>query len=413
MPDLRVSGKHFKLRLVLTLLFLAIAVAGFTIGITSIGYKEEGFYTLSASSSETSGDYSQGYTATLYFSGKSKEIKNKLSEAEQIYASSLEHTYMIYDDVVEHTGYSSLSVINDNINKDLDVSQELYTLLEDLLAKSTVSNNYSIYADPLYDYWDGLYSLTANDKESSDPKNNLDAKTRLETIVSYINDENHVKLNLLGNNRVHLHVSEDYVSFRRDNNMSTSYISMNVLKEAYRLEDLANKLTEAGYTTGYITTKDGALVSLKDHENPVYVLYDREEEQTIRYAAAQFTSPSSATSLRRFASGDVSLDYVPYYKLSDGTIRNSVLNVRTGYGDETYVSSTLFVKSLNVIDTCLNSYNLSVKSGEDIKGYLSGLNEEAYYIYTKNDGSKIAYVSENLASYVSVNQSAGYELVTF
>ena len=90
MPDLRVSGKHFKLRLVLTLLFLAIAVAGFTIGITSIGYKEEGFYTLSASSSETSGDYSQGYTATLYFSGKSKEIKNKLSEAEQIYASSLE-----------------------------------------------------------------------------------------------------------------------------------------------------------------------------------------------------------------------------------------------------------------------------------------------------------------------------------
>ena len=412
MSDVNVTGKHIKLRIALTIIFFIIAVAAITIGVVSIGNNEEGFYVLEADDNEKIGGYAKGYTTTLYFTGKSRQIKDKVNEANKIYTDSLQYTYQMYDDKVEHPGYSSLSVINDNINKDVDVTPELYTLLEDLLTKSVASNNYSIYADPLYEYWDLLFSLTKLDQENNDPKNNLDYKNRLETILSYIHNENHVKLNLLGDNKVHLHVSEEYAKFREDNDLSFSYISMNVLKDAYRVSDLAQKLTEYGYVAGYITTSSGMLVSLKDNEKPTYVLYDKENGQTGKYAVASFVSPSSATSLRRYASGS-SVDYVPYYVLNDGTIRNAVINVNTGYGDEKYVSSTLFVKSLNVIDTCLYSYKLAAANEDDIKGIMEGLasKEEGYYIYTKNDGQFKAYASENLASYLSM--ATGYELITF
>ncbi len=406
MEELTVSGKHVKLRIALVIIFLAIAVAGFTIGIVSIGNNDEGFYVINASNDTEVPTYGKDISGTFYFDGKSRDIKNKVNKATDLLSSNLKTSYTLFDETKTYVGKTNIATINEHPNKEIEVSNVLYNVLSEALEKTHKNENYSIYSSAIYNFWDVIYSLKEEDKKSVDPKFNDDNRQKLEKIVEY-SKENHVKIELFEGNKVKLFVSDECKAFRIANEISDPYISLNVLKEAYRLKMLADEFVKESITSGYFSTASGNLISLQGNKNPVYQLYDRENKTTIRYALINFESPSCATSLRRFVIKE--RDYIPFYELDDGTIRNSIININTGYGDQVYTSSTLLFKSINIVDSYYLSNYFSCLSENEIKEKIGAYEEEIYYIYTKNDNNKKCYLTLNLDNNISLNSVAEYQ----
>ncbi|MCQ2087844.1 MAG: hypothetical protein MJZ37_07310 [Bacilli bacterium] len=398
--EIVVSNKHVKLRIILTATFFVIAVVSIAIGVTQIGKKDPGIYTIEPKTNDEYPTYGVGFKGVFDFSN---EATNSYKEYEDTMSRNLQLSYGLFDETKIYTAYNSISNVCLHPNEEMTLSPQVYEVFSDALSKTHEDKNYSIYSAPIYSYWDWLFSLDDNLKEANDPKNNEDNRTLLTNLVTYC-AEPYVRLELKENNKAILHVEQEYLDYREAQNITAPLVSLNVLKDAYRMQMLVDAFNELGFTNGYLYHESDLYVSLKDHTHPVYSLYDYRENKLNNYAAVQIGKPSCAVSLKRFV--PTGADYVPTYKLNDGTIRNSFINIKTGYGDETYVSTSLFSKSNNIVEMAYKSNYLASLSISEAQTMLTN---EYCALTTVNNPYK-AYVTSELAQYTEVNTKIGYEL---
>ena len=399
--EIAVSNKHVKLRVALTISFFVIAVVAFAIGISSIGKKDPGEYEINAVANDDLPAYGSEFKGVFDFSGD--EVGATYKQLEATFSESLQRSYCLFDETEFHTSVLSMSALNSHPNEEVEISEDACSVLFDALAKTHENKNYSIYAAPIYAYWDWLFSLDSDLQKVNDPKNHAENKELLEGIVKYCK-EPYVKLELNGNNKAKLTVSEEYLNFREENNITAPIVSLNVLKNAYRLQMVADLFIEKGYTFGYIYHTDGYYISLKDHRDPIYSLYDINGNSFVKYAVVQIGKPSCAVMTKRFTVGNP--DYNPYYVLDDGTIRNNVINISTGYGDQYYASTSLFGKSNNVVEIAYQSNYLSTLSLTEATNFLN----EKYCSFTLSENDKKAYTTSRLVEYITINTDKGYNL---
>ena len=149
-------------------------------------------------------------------------------------------------------------------------------------------------------------------------------------------------------------------------------------------------------------------VSLENHKEPVYRLYDSKGNDPINYAYVRLEKPSCSVSLKRFKSN--SSDYVPFYSLQDGTKRNSYINLTTGFGNTEFVSTTFFGKNdSEVVDLMYLSNYINALDSNSAKSTLN----DKYWCFTVNENPSNAYVSSGLEEYITINSNLGYNLLKF
>ena len=403
--EIAVSTKHVKLRIVLTISFLIIAVASITIGVVSMGHKDPGYYSFNADYNDEDPLYRSGYQGVLYFSGNSNKIKSDIAEARAIMSDSLLKSYRLFNEKDFIIGLNTLGDLNNNPNQEVALDPVLYAVLDDALTKTNENKNYSLYSGPLYDYWEKLANLGENAREANDPKNSLVYKADLENLVKYCSST-YVNLELKGDNKAILHVEEEYLNYLKEEEITSPIVSLNILKDAYRVKLLLDDFANTSFQNGYFTADPGLLVSLKEHHDPVYTLYDNKKGSVQKAGKVNFVAPSCASSLYRFSFGDYATNYV----LKDGTIRNMQLNIETGYGDEQYLSSTLFAKDNDIVNAAyLNNY-LSTIDYSDLNAALSSSYSAFSYVFCKNEEALNVYATNNLSDFVTINEGIGYNL---
>lgn len=402
--EIEVSRKHIKLRVVLTISFLAIAIAAFTIGIVSLGNNEEGYYQLEPDYHNEKALYRYGITGTFYFSGNSNKIKSDINEVKQIMSDSLLESYILFDEVESTLGKYSIADINKNVNSEVSVDPITYEVLSDALNKTHENKNYSIYSAPIFAFWERLASYPEENREQYDPANYIENREELEALVSFCK-EDHINLELKDDYKAILHVSNEYLTYREENEITAPLLSLNVLKESYRLDLLVKELEKTPFTNGYIMSATGSLISLKDHENPVYSLYTYKEDQIQRSCRVDYSSPSCVSSLRRFNMNAIDTNYF----LEDGTNRSQIINLQTGYGDNYYMSSSLFFKNNDIISATYLNYYLSTIT-DNLGDVLTSIGDNVAYAFSRNENEKILYITNNLSDLVTINSEIGYNL---
>lgn len=318
-----VSDKHLLLRLVLFVLALAVAVVSFSQGVSSLLTPMGGWQEIKATGREMSLSDELNLYYELGTSGISPTAERK--QLSVLYSQACVDAYRLFAETECFTGVQNLAQVNLHPGEVVMVEPALYSALE----RVTSLGDRALYLAPLYA--DSLalgYSQSDEEAHGVDPYLNAEAKAYLAEIWPYIQAEEHVRLELLGQCQVRLHLSGDYRALAEAYGV-TDYVGFGWLKNAFAVDYVAEVLQTQGLTNGVVSSYDGFSRSLGAKGTPcALTVYDWQNGAAVQAAQARYGGMVSAVYLRAFPLSQQDIGH--YYTYQDGTIRVPYLSPADG-----------------------------------------------------------------------------------
>ena len=342
---IELSEKNVKLRWIAIVVLLAVAVTALCVGMTDALNTEPGWQKVEISSgaSSCSGDFVLMYEFGTDDRNATAEYKSLVS----LYTQLTEQGYHLFN-----AQEGDLLALNENPNTPVTVDQTLYDALE-LLAAS--GSRYPFLASVVREY-EGVF-LTDNDLDAAqfDPNRDPERMGWALDTAAFASDPAHICLELMGEGKVQLMVSQEYLAYGAENEISC-YFDFGWMKNAFLADFLARSLAEQGFTRGYLASYDGFTRNLDDREAAYsYNLFDRLENDIYIPARLDYSGAMSIVTLRNYPLSDS--DRWHYYAYADGGITSVYLNEQgsavsstdnlTVYGGD-YSCAELLVKAAPV-----------------------------------------------------------------
>lgn len=395
---LELEDKHFKPRAVLAVVFLAFAVAMITYGVISLLSVESGWRTIEPGSNiEGSCGTEFIFQYNIGYSGISAGQEYRQIKA--VYEQAVKDATMIFSENY-YTGVNNIYTINHNPNSEIVIEGELYRALE-LLQKYGRREH---YLAPVYAEYSNLF-FCVNDTEAAnfDPYINGEVREWMKKAAAYADDENSIELQLLGDNRVRLYVSEEYLKFAYEYYI-TDFIDLYWMKNAFIADYLAEVLIRNGYTYGSLSSFDGYVRNLDSgaHEEYGFNIFDR--ELNIIYPAAQmnYSGSMSIVYLRDYIMNDLDESY--YYETGDGGLRHKYIDVRDGLCKAAVDSLVGYSQDKSCAEVLMNLLSVYIADEFDPATLVSLTESEIDYVYC---GDFTIYFSGDYVKFTSIYDKGG------
>ena len=335
---------------------LSAVVVLYAMGLWSDG---TGYAALTAEGDSNLPGYAGGYSATLYFKGNAMSTGQQKKAANNAYSEALHEAYLLTEDMTKREYASSLADLNAGLGENVKLSAEAYALLEQAVGYHKSKPNFSLYAAPLYAEWERIAVVRANliDKSHDpDPAKDAAEKEYLDELSAILNDENSVKVELLGENTAKLTISEQYAAFRRDNDISAPIISLNHLRPAFMLEAVAKRLEADGWHDGYLSHTLGLGISLSGSQGIAHSLYGLTGTTEEVGGAIALTGGWKYAKFNRLPLNRTSYDGFYAVQVGEGYLfRSPYLNVGNGDAPDYLLSTWSMSSSQSLIDLCLHA----------------------------------------------------------
>ena len=310
--------KRPGLRLLLVITALAVAAGAFFFGIRGLVQVEPGWAVLEA-------DGASGITAADDFTLRVElgaGTETPLAERKRlvtVYSAAARKAYTLYTAQDSADGEHNILYINQHPGEEIEVDGLLYRALEKTLAAGDW-----LYLGPVYEVWDSVY-FSREDREAAaaDPRKDEASAAFVAQAAEWIRSGG-IRLELLGENKVRLTISDAYRAFGEENGI-TRWLDFGWQKNAYIADDLAEALLTAGWERAVLQSRDGFIRCLDERGSFSLNLYaDAGGVQQIAQAA--YRGPASAMMLLP-APGGVRNHA---YRYRDGTLRTAWISAETG-----------------------------------------------------------------------------------
>ena len=167
-----------------------------------------------------------------------------------------------------------------------------------------------------------------------DPAVDEDAAAFVSAVAEFAKDPEAVRLELLPDNRVKLHVSEAYLEFAQGEEIN-AFIDFAYLTNAIVIDYLAQNLQKAGLSAGYLVSADGFTRNLDSTEIFRFHIFDRVENSVYPAAVMEYRAPISIVYLKDYPSANSDVNYRGngervihlFADPKDGMCRTSVRNM--------------------------------------------------------------------------------------
>lgn len=318
------SEQKTRLRFALLILLILVAVGAFVYGIMQWLGKEDGWTTIEVNSAAEVNCGSEFiFQYYLGASGLSAAAENKL--VSESYTDACVNAYQLFNSkeigAIHNVGY-----INSHPNEEIEVDDALYRAFE----ICATYRNRNLYLGPAYELYDSLFYCEDDwETVSFDPMQNEELKQFFTEVASYAVSPDKVDVQLLGNNRIMLYVSEDYLKYAEEEYISC-FVDFYWMKNAFIADYIADRMIANGYTKGSISSYDGFVRNFDSSDEISYSfnLYDRLENCVYQAGCMEYTGQMSIVYLRNYPMN--SLDFQHYYELGDGSIRTPYLDTEDG-----------------------------------------------------------------------------------
>ncbi|MGN0167373.1 MAG: hypothetical protein ACI4AB_04995 [Acetatifactor sp.] len=318
------SEQKTRLRFALLILLILVAVGAFVYGIMQWLGKEDGWTTIEVNSAAEVNCGSEFiFQYYLGASGLSAAAENKL--VSESYTDACVNAYQLFNSkeigAIHNVGY-----INSHPNEEIEVDDALYRAFE----ICATYRNRNLYLGPAYELYDSLFYCEDDwETVSFDPMQNEELKQFFTEVASYAVSPDKVDVQLLGNNRIMLYVSEDYLKYAEEEYISC-FVDFYWMKNAFIADYIADRMIANGYTKGSISSYDGFVRNFDSSDEISYSfnLYDRLENYVYQAGCMEYTGQMSIVYLRNYPMN--SLDFQHYYELGDGSIRTPYLDTEDG-----------------------------------------------------------------------------------
>ncbi len=317
------SEKHVKLRFVLVILLALIGATGIGFGVSSLFGADSGWREIEAKSQEL--NCSDDFIFLYYLGGSGISASAENRALTLAYSEAAGEAYRLFTNDSDFDGVHNVRYINQHPNQEIQVEEALYQAF----SKLEEYGDRHLYLAPVYMQYDDIFSSN-DDTEAMyyDPYRNEEVAAEYADIAAYARDSASVNLDLLGDNKIRLTVSSEYLAYAEENAI-TSFIDFFWMKNAFIADYLAEAMISKGYTRGCLSSYDGFIRNLDDGGFKYSVnLYDRVGSAVYPAALVDYTGPMSMVYLRNY--GINARDKEHYYELQDGTIRTPYLDMEDG-----------------------------------------------------------------------------------
>ena len=136
-------------------------------------------------------------------------------------------------------------------------------------------------------------------------------------LILYREGLRHLRLELLGDNKVRLQISEEYAAFARENEIE-NFIDFHWMRNAFIIDYFAQLCLDKGYTDGYFVSWDGYTRNLSEGTDFSFNLFNRVDSTIFPAGTMVYNVPTAIVALRDYPM--LQRDSVYYYTDSRGVI---------------------------------------------------------------------------------------------
>lgn len=321
---IELSEKHTKLRFVIVVLLVLIAVIAFAYGAVKGLGKEDGWNTIEVDSGAGLNSGSEFvFQYRLGESGISPAAENKA--VSMLYTEAMVKAYRIFNNDAGSEDFHNIYSINRHPNEELEIDEVLYQAFA-LCREYGIRNH---YLAPAYEQYDSLFYCNDDwETVSFDPLQNKEQEAFFAEVAGFAGNSSQVEVQLLGENRIKLFVSEAYLAYAEAEGIS-SFVDFYWMKNGFIADYVADLMIENGYTKGSISSYDGFVRTLEEGGTEyAFNLYDRDGQIVYPAAVMKYSGRRSIVYLRDYQMN--SLDFQHYYEMADGQVRTPYLDIRDG-----------------------------------------------------------------------------------
>ncbi len=321
---LELSNKNLKARTIAFIMLAALALTAFGYGLSSLLSTEDGWREIEANSTSELNCASEFvFMYNLGASGESATVENKAITL--VYTNAVVDGYQLFTNDEGYAGVNNVYYINQHPNEEIVVHEVLYK------AFSTIKEyeNRNIYLAPVYEQYDDIF-YAGNDFETVDydPYQNEEIAEYYKEIAFYANNAETVDVELLGENKIRLNVSDEYLKYAEENYI-TSFIDFAWMKNAFVVDFLADAMSSKGYILGTISSYDGYSRNLDDSGTSYsFNIYDKVGDSLYGAGIMQYKGAKSIVFMNDYPIN--SMDTNRFYTMEDGEIRSFYLDVLDG-----------------------------------------------------------------------------------
>lgn len=320
---IELSGKHFTLRLVLAVLALLVALGALGYALVGVLNTDPGWKQVEASTDQL--NCSADFVLNYYLGDAGISATEEYRALSLLYTQATENGYRIFTKDEQFESVHNVCYVNAHVNEDITVDPALY----DAFAKIQAAGNRCVYLAPVYVEYNRMF-LCENAQEAAryDPGQNSEIMAYVTELAAFANDPEMIDIVLLGDNRIRLQVSQEYLSYAQENGIE-EFLDFSWMKNAFLADYIAAMLAQEGFTRGYLASYDGFTRNLDD-SGSVYTLnvFDRLEDVIYMPARMDYAGAMSIVSLRNYPMSES--DRWHYYSFTGSRIATVFLDPADG-----------------------------------------------------------------------------------
>ena len=297
--EIEINTSHLRLRTVLFIVAVVIAVGAFAIGVTKLTRKAPGYHRIEITDQEAL-RWSSAVDFEYLFEGSGAVIRAQSKELQGIYAEALGWAEKLLDPEERYPGYANVATLNQCMGQDVTVSGELFDVLLDAWMRTQAGEGYSMFAGPLWAEWSSL--LLLEDPGDFDPAVDAVEAERLERLAAAVNDPSNFRFQIVDSQEhiVRFGVSEELMALMEELELNCPILDLNLLHDAYLLQLIAARVESYGYSNGYLTTSAGLTLTLSGKSDGGLRLFGLAEGKAIPAAQTPLQSGTAYGVARAF-----------------------------------------------------------------------------------------------------------------
>ena len=361
--SVQLSTGHIALRWIAVAVCLIVAVA-------SIGYALNALLTVNAGWQEiehiSSGlTCADDFVVSFNFGKGGAEATGTYRRIVKLYSDTAEKAYWLFTKDQAHESIVGMYAINHAPNTVLTVDPVLYNAF----AQVQAAGDRSIYLAPLYAEHDSMLASGSDVFAAMrDPARDDEAAEFAARVAMYANDPQHIQVELLGNDQVRLHVSEEYLNWAEANAFD-ALVDFHWMKNAFIIDYFADVLTENGFCDGVISGKDGFVRNLGAQDTMMFNVYDHMDGTSYRAAVMEYRGAKSIISLRSFPVSQSDAQE-RYYIYDDGSVAAPHMNAQSGLRATAFTTLIGYDEEAGCAETLLKLlpiYTMEIPGVEDAR----------------------------------------------
>ena len=293
---IELSENYIKPRGILALLCLILGIALMGYGLMSALDTEPTWQQIEASSNDP--HCGQDFQLMYDFTGAGGSANTQEKALTNLYSQAAVTGYRLFSPEYLEEGFGNVAWLNAHVNETVTLEPGLYKALAQVVA----SGDRQVFLAPAAEQYRHVFTaVTDQEAAEFDPAKNPQVGQWFSSLAAYVSDPAAVSVVLSGENQAMLSVSEEYLAFARENEI-TRFLDFGWMTNAFLADFLADTLTESGFTKGYLTSNDGFTRNLDSNGQEYYVNL-MAGQGTILVSPGQMVckAPASLVTLRRFS----------------------------------------------------------------------------------------------------------------